>query len=245
MSNLFKHELQRLPGPRRNALARHDLLIPCAPQQLVSLLIDKSLSMSGPPIEQVNRGVADFTGDLADDPLTRETLQVQLVTFGGKVTVRPFVPISRFTPPLIEADGLTPMAEAILKAIQATERHTEFLGRAAEVDVLKPHYFVFSDGAPTSPSELLKEAAAEVRRSEQTGRGAFYGFGVNQAAVKALQPLFARRVHLLGEQNFAEFFRILSVSVRRVSSTCVSEDCDLTPVIDNLLRIADSRNDDA
>jgi uncharacterized protein YegL len=179
---------------------------------------------------------------LADDALTRETVRVQLVTFGQTVEVRPFAPIARFAVPILLASGFTPMAEAILKAIQETERQVEFLDRAAELDVLKPHYFLFSDGAPTSPPELLREAAAAVHQRERLGLGAFYAFGVDQAAVMALQSLFPRRVHILGERNFADFFHVVSVSVRRVSSTSVGEEIDLSPIIGNLLRLPHRRD---
>ena len=245
MRTPFNRELHRLIGPASDKFTLDDPLNSSAPQQLVTLALDRSSSMSGAHIEQVNRGAADFARELCQDAVTRDTVQVQLVTFGSAVEVQPFVPISRFVAPNLFAAGGTPLAEAMLKAIEDTERHSEFLRTAAEVDVLKPHYFLFSDGCPTSPPRLIREAAAWVRQRERTRQGAFYGFGVNQAAVQGLQPLFIRPVHLLGEHNFAEFFRIISVSVRRVSSVSACEDVDLTPVINHLLRIPYTRNRDA
>ena len=220
MMNPFRRDIRRLPGLRSDRLAQDDLLNSSAPQRLVNVLIDKSSSMSGAPIDQVNRGLAAFAAELSQDPVTRDTVQVQLVTFGQTVEVFPFVPISRFVAPTLRSDGFTPMAEAILKAIKETERHSEFLGRAAEVDVLKPHYFLFSDGRPTSASELLKKAAAAIRRRERSGLGAFYLFGVDQAAVKALQSLFRCRVFLLGEHNFGKFFHVFQRPAQLGQSCC-------------------------
>ena len=134
-----------------------------------------------------------------------------------------------------------------MAAIAGTERHRQMLIKAAEVDVRKPHYFLFSDGRPTSPEPLLKEVAACIRRIEETRQGAFYAFGVDQSAVDALQPLFPRRVHLLpeGPGGFAAFFHILSVSCRSVSARSVNEDFDLTPLIESQLQNRDSEDDDA
>lgn len=216
-----------------------------APQQLVTLLADVSGSMDGTPIEQVNKGALDFARDLSGDPLTRATVQIQLVTFGGTVECYRFVPVTRFSPPKLVAGGGTPEAEALLEAIASTDRHSQFLRAAADVDILKAHYFLCSDGCSSSPGTVLREAATAIRQRERTRQGAFYAFGVDQAAVDALQPLFVRPVHLLGDNNFANFFRILSVSVRRVSATSVCEDLDLTPVINTLLRIPFERDDDA
>lgn len=245
MRKPFTRMIPRLAGPRTDRFLDDLPTSSSAPQSLANLMLDISSSMLyGRSIDQVNRGAAEFVHELSHDPLTRHTLQVQLVTFGDKVTVRPFVPISRLVLPKFHASGFTPMAEAILTDIKRTERHSEFLGTAAEVDVRKPHYFLLSDGNPTSTQELLDKAAAAIRQRERTKQAAFYGFGVNQAAVEALQPLFQRQVFLLGEHNFIQFFRIISASVLRVSSTSISDDIDLSPIINNMLRIPYTRDPD-
>jgi uncharacterized protein YegL len=238
-----KNRFPRLLPPLEAKLKQYGEINFRTPQRLVSLLIDISSSMLFTPIKQINRGVADFVKDCCQDALTRDSLQVQLVTFGGPVKVYPFVPVTRFTPPTFSADGDTPLAEAILSAIAETQRYQQFL-QEIQVETLKTHYFLFSDGQPNS-SNLLEEAAACIHRYEHTRQGAFYGFGVDQAAVDALQPFFVRQVHLLSGQNFADFFRVISVSVRRVSSSCVSEDIDLTPLIKENLRILHEGNSDA
>jgi uncharacterized protein YegL len=233
---LHKHEFSQRVSPLEKMRDWQSDFSWRTPQRLVSILIDISDSMQGTPIQQVNRGAADFAVDCCRDVLTRDSLQVQLVTFGDHVTCYPFVPIARLTPPTFHAAGLTPMAEAILAAITETERYQEVL-QQMQVEPLKPpHYFLFSDGQP-NPSSLLAEAAACIRRQERNREGAFYGFGVDQAAVAALQPYFVREVQLLSGQHFAEFFRIISASVRYVSSRCVCEDIDLTPLIKESLRL--------
>jgi uncharacterized protein YegL len=225
-----------IPAFARSPLTKYVPTSSNTSQQLVSLQIDVSGSMSGSSITQVQRSASDFASQCSEDILTRERLQVQLVTFGGSIQIQPFVPISRFTPPRLNASGDTPLAEALLAAINETERYKAFLEQAAELEVPRPYYFLFSDGAPTSPQDLLDEVAATIARKEQTRCGAFFGFGVDCTAVERLQPLFIRTVHLLPDRNFAAFFDIVSVSVRSVSSRSVSNPDDLEEIIRISLR---------
>ena len=215
MRNLIR-KLRQSPSPVRKLLPQSGDFNPRACQQLVSVLADKSSSMTGVPIDQVNRGVADLAGKCADDPQLRECLHVQLVAFGGR-SGSPLRADCTIVPQTLIIDGGTPLAEGILVAIAETVRHTEFLRKDTEAEILKPHFFLFSDGRPTSPPDLLTRAADCIHQIEGSRRGPFTGSGLDEAAVRLLQPLFTRPVHLLGTQNFAEFFRIISVSVRTVS----------------------------
>jgi uncharacterized protein YegL len=235
----------RLPFLPDASSAEHGDCVFSKPQQLISCLVDNSGSMWGTPIEQVNSGLRDCARDCSQYPVPPGTVQFQLVTFGGDVKVCPFVPVAQFVPPTLAADGLTPMAEAILAAMSGTQRYVEFLRNTAEVEVVKPLYFLLSDGRPSSPPSLLQEAAAAIAQQERNRQAAFYAFGVDQDSADALQPLFQREVQLISKADFGAFFRALSVSVRRVSCQCVSEDVDLLPVIKTTLRIPYAGNNDA
>lgn len=176
-----------------------------------------------------------------------ETLLFLLVIL-AVIAVAIYLPpksLSERMAPTLTAAGDTPLAEAILAAVAETERHAELLRRAAEVEILTPHYFLFSDGKPTSRPELLAQAAAMIRACESARRGAFYGFGTDDAAIHDLQPLFVRQVEPLGDANFADLFHVISVSVRMVSSRSASEDLDLTSLIRMQLRIPYGGSDDA
>jgi uncharacterized protein YegL len=213
-----------------------DYLNPAFRHQLLTIVADKSGSMIGPSINEVNDGTALLARTCREDLLTRDSLHVQLVTFGESIQVYPFTPITRFNPPPMVASGRTPMAEALLEAVPRTERYRKLLWDA-DVEVLKPLYFVFSDGCPTSLPDMIAEATACVAQVERTRRGAFYAFGVDELAVAAMRPFFPRPVHLLPGADFLAFFRIISLSLQRVSSGYVSEDYDLTSDIDAQLQI--------
>ncbi len=173
-----------------------------APQELVNLMCDTSGSMHGDAIESFRRGAARFRAQCLANPALRERLQVQFITFGGEVRLIPFTPIATFQPPSVRAYGNTPLAEAVLAAIQATEEQIAMLRNVAELETYTPLYFLASDGAPTSSAECLQLAADTIREYERTERGYFYGFGVDDTSVTALQRLFVREVKCLDRVNF-------------------------------------------
>jgi len=244
MHNHIPREVLSLPAAVAKGRGRREIN-PALPQQLLTIVADTSGSMHGAPINEVNRHAAELAHECSQDPLTRESLQVQLVAFGAAIRVHPFVPITQFAPPPLTASGGTPLAEALLVAVAETARHIEFVRKVTEGEILKPHYFLFTDGQATSPPDVIAQAAACVRGMEKKRQGAFYAFATDTAALDAIQPLFPRKAHVLPTGNFGAFFRIISVSVCRVSVSCVSEDLDLTRLIESQLRLPYQGNNDA
>jgi uncharacterized protein YegL len=217
-----------LPRPSLpKELAEYAVIDSYGPQQPATLVIDQSGSMTGTPIDQVNKAAVTFAEECLDDIYTRDRLQIQFVAFGGHVRVQPFVPISKFIPPRLTAGGGTPL--------EGTERFVAML-QQARLEIPRPYYFLLSDGCPSSPRDLLDKTAAVIAQLERARRGTFYGFGIDAAAVEALQPLFTRAVRRLPKKGFAAFFRIVSLSVRLVSSGCISEDDDIDDIVDGELR---------
>ena len=93
--------------------------------------------------------------------------------------------------------------------------------------------------------DVIELAGEAIHQIEERGGGAFYAFVTNQGALRALQPLFPRKVQLLAGANLAQFFRIISASVRSVSQTSVSPVSDLTPMIERQLLITHEIERDA
>jgi uncharacterized protein YegL len=78
----------------------------------VILLLDTSGSMSGQPIQELNRGLAAFKEDVLRDTQASLSVEVAIVTFGPVRLTQDFVTIDQFTLPKLEADGVTPMGAA-------------------------------------------------------------------------------------------------------------------------------------
>ncbi len=244
MSISLKTLLGGLLSPRYGIIDHPPALNARLPRLLLSVALDTSSSMYGDPIAQVNKKLAELVPELSQDTVTRDSMELQMVTFGGTVQVHPYVPVRDFSPPVLRAGGCTPMPEAMLFAMEETERRKVFL-ESIEISVLVPHYFLLTDGAATSPPDVIELAGEAIHQIEERGGGAFYAFVTNQGARDALQPLFPRKVQLLAGANLAKFFRIISASACSVSQTSVSPVSDLTPMIERQLLITHESERDA
>jgi len=86
------------------------------------LLLDTSGSMRGEAIAALNAGLKSFKEELVQDSLAARRVEVAIVTFGGEVkVVQEFVTADEFTPPTLEASGLTPMGAGIQKSFELLE----------------------------------------------------------------------------------------------------------------------------
>lgn len=92
----------------------------------VILLLDTSGSMSGHPIQELNRGLAAFKADVLKDSQASLSVEVATITFGPIVKLtQDFVTIDQFTPPRLEVGGLTPMGAAIEYALDFLENRKQ------------------------------------------------------------------------------------------------------------------------
>jgi len=87
----------------------------------VILLLDTSGSMYGQPIQELNRGLAAFKEDVLRDSQASLSVEMAIVTFGPVQLTQGFTTIDQFTPPKLEANGDTPMGEAIEYALDLIE----------------------------------------------------------------------------------------------------------------------------
>ena len=207
-----------------------------AVQQPVTIAVDVSGSMTGNAIRLVQNEVIRFKKECVEHPILREKLIIQMVSFGGTVNVAPFSSIGLFEPPTLSATGDTPMAEAVLASINQIQGHLAVLTDVAQLETEVPLFFMMTDGASTSSSELMHSAAEAIREIERAGRGEFYGFGVDERAVMALQPLFVRPVQNLEGVDYHKFMRIVSQSVKHVSCRKIGERRDVQGIIRGLLK---------
>lgn len=135
----------------------------------VILLLDTSGSMSGQPIQELNRGLAAFKEDVLKDSQASLSVEVAMITFGSIAKlIQDFVTIDQFTPPVLEVDGLTPMGAAIEYALDFLENRKQTY-KDNGILYYRPWVFLITDGAPTdswdSAAQRLREAEAQSRLS--------------------------------------------------------------------------------
>ena len=194
----------------------------------VVLLVDSSSSMAGTPIQELNRGIGVFKEELMRDTQALLSVEVAIVTFGPVQLVQDFVAIDSLPPTALEADGLTPMGEAIEYAIAILNQRKEAY-RENGIQYYRPWIFLITDGAPT---DEWTTAAEMIRQGDADRKFCFFAVGVEGAdfnTLKQIAPPERPPVRLNG-LDFQSMFVWLSTSMKRVSTAKVGEVLALPPV---------------
>lgn len=186
------------------------------------LVLDTSGSMAGEPIQQLNDGVQCLVDELCKDGLASKRVELSIITFGSSVNLAcDFTPPTAMHPPVFDAEGPTPMAEAVVRAYEEIEARKEEY-RQAGIAYYRPWVFLITDGEPTdSNSERWAKAIKLVHEGEASKRLLFFGVAVNnanQSTLDQLCPPNRRSVKLQG-LHFSEMFRWLSSSLKSVSNS--------------------------
>ncbi|AFZ59096.1 VWA domain-containing protein [Anabaena cylindrica FACHB-243] len=194
----------------------------------VILLLDTSGSMSGLPIQELNRGLAAFKEDVLKDAQASLSVEVAIVTFAPVRMMQDFVTIDNFTTPKLEAEGGTPIGEAIEYALDLLETRKQTYKNNG-ILYYRPWIFLITDGAPT---DYWQSAAQRVREAEEQRRMLFFTVGVQGADMNKLREIAPpeRPPVMLNGLDFRSLFVWLSTSMKRVSSGKVGEAVALPPV---------------
>ncbi len=138
-----------------------------------------------------------------------------------------FVTVDQFQPPVLDADGGTPMGEAIQRSL-ALLRERKEIYKQNGLDYFRPWVFVITDGKPTDKWEQVAE---QVRQEEARKGILFYGVGVEGADFKVLGRFSEGRSPLkLRGLAFGDLFTWLSKSFSAVAHSRPGEQAPLPPV---------------
>ena len=150
--------------------------------------------------------------------------KVQEVPFNAREA---FVTADLFQPPWLDADGGTPLGEAVQRSLGLLRERKEIYKQNG-LDYFRPWVFVITDGKPTDKWE----AVAEQMRQEESRKGVqFYGVGVEGADLKALSRFSEVRPPLkLKGLAFADLFTWLSKSLSAIAHSRPGEQAPLPPV---------------
>lgn len=197
--------------------AVNDLIDNPSPRCACMLVVDTSSSMSGEPIEELNRGIQQFMEEVRSDEFAASSVELGIVAFGGSVrVVQEFGPLDKAAPPRLEASGDTPMGRAVEEAVRRLEsRKREF--RDAGVSYYQPWLVLMTDGQPT---DSWQRAAEQLRQLAESRKLIVFGIGIGSSC--DLQTLGAfcptsRPPKRLEGLKFRELFQWLSQSMARVS----------------------------
>lgn len=179
------------------------------------LLLDTSGSMKGQPIKELNEGIEVFKDELAADALAAKRAEIAVVTFGPVQVESDFQTAGAFSPPTLSAGGVTPMGEAIQKALEMVEQRKNRY-RQNGIAYYRPWIFLITDGAPT---DEWQTSALDVEEGEKSGSFSFFAVGVENADMEVLEQIATRQPLKLKGLQFRDLFVWLSKSMRRVSES--------------------------
>ena len=190
----------------------------------VCLCLDVSGSMDGEPIRELNEGVRMFYDAI-------HAAEVCIVTFGGNRAecITDFSGLERQPePPILSADGMTPMGEAVNLGLDLLEkRKKEYKSKG--VDYYQPWLVLMTDGAPNGDANELSRAIGRTVEMVTNKKLSVFpiGIGVN-ADMNILARFSPKRSPLkLQGLKFREFFEWLSQSVSRTSQSIPGENVTL------------------
>ena len=188
------------------------------------LLLDTSASMSGQRISELNEGLKAFAAQLIGDELAAKRVEIAVVSFGPVQVESDFSTAENFTPPTLQAHGVTPMGAAISTGLEMVEQRKQ-LFRQQGISYYRPWVFLITDGEPTDD---WRNAAEHIRSGEEAKSFSFFAVGIEDANMALLSQISTRAPLRLRGLEFVSLFSWLSNSMSSVSR---SQPGDEVPLI--------------
>jgi uncharacterized protein YegL len=181
------------------------------------LVLDRSGSMSGDRIAELNAGLRQFRDELLADDLAARRVELAVVPFGPVVRGSDFHSPYDFRPQPLTANGDTPTGEAVEYAIELVADQKERY-KSHGVMYYRPWIILITDGMPT---DAWKNAARLVHDGEAAKAFSFFAIAVKDADLDVLRQFSVRAPLRLRGLAFREFFLWLSSSLSNVSKSQV------------------------
>ena len=189
------------------------------------LVLDRSGSMAGAPIAELNAGLQQFRAELLGDELAARRVEIAVVPFGPLVRGSTFHTPIEFQPQPLSAGGDTPTGAAVEYAIELVAQQKAAYKQHG-VPYYRPWIILITDGQPT---DGWSNAAKLVREGETLKAFSFFAIGVSGADMNVLRQLSLREPLRLQGLAFREFFLWLSASLSSVSKSTVGDTVALPP----------------
>lgn len=169
-------------------------------EQEVFILADRSNSMSGEKIQELNAAIEQSFEDLKRDPVASTSIRVSVIAFDSNVeTVLRLTPVSQLgAAPRLQASGNTNMADALNTCMQQASPNMK----------MPPIVILITDGMPSD-----KQAALESAQRLMNQPANFHAIGVSGSDEDYLEQLADGGYAMLRGTQFKGFFDDFSSSV--------------------------------
>jgi uncharacterized protein YegL len=181
---------------------------------LCVLVLDVSGSMSGQPIEELNRGLQDFKREVLLDTVASQRLEVSIVTFdsSARCIQEPSL-IENFEMPKLYPTGSTKLVDGVHKALEIVESRKQWYKSTGQ-NYYRPIVVLFTDGEPDAEQDVIG-LSADVRNAVANKKFIFWAIGTsgyNHNKLAQISPIETPPIPLNG-LAFSEFFKWLSNSI--------------------------------
>ncbi len=180
----------------------------------VSFVLDVSGSMSGTPIDELNKGIQLFHEQILNDSTAANRLEVSIVTFGSTVDtiVQPSL-VTNFSMPTLSTNGTTKLVDGVREGIRVVKERKKWYK-----DTGQPYYrswvILITDGDPDAGQDV-DGLRADINQGIKSKDFHFFAIGVQGANMKTLAHISSPDwppASLKG-LDFSSFFKWLSVSL--------------------------------
>lgn len=223
------------PTPQEFMLDAEDLANNSNEQTPVLICIDCSFSMrQNHRLEKVLEGLESFRQDILKDSVARDSMELCIVSYQGTMAreVMPFRSAEKMVLPKLQADGGTPLTDAVRLALELLRRRKEFY-QDCGTSYYRPWLILIGDGDDTgSPYELAKvarqlKAESDAKHLQVLCITVGDETRIKYASLMRLAP--DGQVHYLRDLKFREFFSWLSKSIEKTSQSLSGEEAVLAP----------------
>ena len=206
----------------------------------IIVCVDCSFSMRQEHrLERVMEGLETFCRDMNRDLLARDSVELCLISFGGNhaCVECDFATPDRITLPRLEADGETPLADAVALALENLELRKERYEENG-ISFYRPWLVIVGDGDETGSSKQLEAAAEKLKEEHENKRLNILCIMVgNEEKVRRESGSLMRlspdgTVQYLRDLKFQEFFGWLSRSIQKTSQSMSGEEVYYEPTGD-------------
>jgi uncharacterized protein YegL len=185
-------------------------------------LVDTSGSMTGDPIESLNKGLNRFKAEVCENKQTKDILDVAIIEFNSNHSVvQEFVPVEYMDEVNLTTTGTTMMSPAINRALDMVDERSRFYRRSG-TEPYKPWVILITDGEPDSDDDI-SAVAQRIKNMEDNGKVSFRSLGVEGYNSKILHELSGEKVIKLIGIDFTSFFDWVNKSMRSVSQSSPGE----------------------
>lgn len=171
-------------------------------------------------IDELNNGLKLLKNELREDETASVRVQLAIVSVGGPdhraQLIMNWTDATEFEPPVMEADGPTPLGHGMRLALHHVDRHKAELNQFG-IPYTRPWIMVISDGEPSDRGDVWKAITEECRAAEAAKRCVIFPIGVEDGNLEMLQQLSSTRAARLSSTNFSKYFQWLSASLSCVS----------------------------